>query len=193
MKTKKSEITKRSIVDAAEILFQKKSVDKVTVAEICKEAGIAKGTFYLYFETKDDMVWSFIEVKLGEMVTWFQNFENIGYTSKDINRIVEFIKAFANEQMKLLELIHHVRFYSYLGIDQMTRKYHEVWFRPVYKWVEKGKALGLLDIGDAKHFAAIITLGTHEVMDCLITGIADFDINAMCEELRRILERFIVQ
>lgn len=193
MKIKKSEMTKKSIVDAAEKLFQKKSVDKVTVAEICREAGIAKGTFYLYYASKDDMVWSFIEVKLEEMLDWFNNFESIGYTEADIDQMAEFIRVFAKEQIKLLELIHHVRFYSYLGIEQMSKKYHDVWFTPVYRWAEKGKALGYLDIGDAKHFAAIISLGTHEVMDCTITGIADFDVNTLCEELSRVVKKFLTR
>ncbi len=37
-------------------LFAKKGFDKTTVDEIVARAGVAKGTFYLYFKSKDDLI-----------------------------------------------------------------------------------------------------------------------------------------
>ena len=49
---KKGEKTKRHIYECAIELFRTKGYDKVSVDEIVKCAGTAKGTFYIYFETK---------------------------------------------------------------------------------------------------------------------------------------------
>lgn len=46
---------KEKILAAAFSLFTRKDINNVTVAEIAKEAGIAKGTFYLYFKDKIDL------------------------------------------------------------------------------------------------------------------------------------------
>ena len=49
---KKGEKTKTRLLLAAEKLLLKKDIFKVSVLDIAKEAGVAKGTFYLYFETR---------------------------------------------------------------------------------------------------------------------------------------------
>ncbi|WP_297535764.1 TetR/AcrR family transcriptional regulator [Thermococcus sp.] len=48
--------TREKLVSAAMELFAKKGFDKTTVDEIVAKAGVAKGTFYLYFKSKDDLI-----------------------------------------------------------------------------------------------------------------------------------------
>jgi TetR/AcrR family transcriptional regulator, cholesterol catabolism regulator len=52
----RSERTRAAIRDAANHLFLDKGVDVTTVDEICEAAGISKGTFYLYFHHKEDLL-----------------------------------------------------------------------------------------------------------------------------------------
>ena len=44
-----------SLLNTAFNLFTTKGVSKTSIAEISKNAGIAKGTFYLYFKDKYDI------------------------------------------------------------------------------------------------------------------------------------------
>lgn len=53
---RKKQEKRKALMDAAYALFMKKGVARTSIAEICKEAGIAKGTFYLYFKDKDDIL-----------------------------------------------------------------------------------------------------------------------------------------
>lgn len=48
----KGDKTKHQIFLAAMKLFDEKGYDRVSVSEIVREAGIAKGTFYIYYDTK---------------------------------------------------------------------------------------------------------------------------------------------
>jgi AcrR family transcriptional regulator len=50
---------RQSILEAARDIFSHKRYNEVTVALITSEVGIAKGTFYLYFHSKEDL---FLEV-----------------------------------------------------------------------------------------------------------------------------------
>ena len=59
---------KLSILDAAQQLFNKKGYQKTTVREITELAGIAKGTFYLYFQSKEDVLLKIIEQDIEETV-----------------------------------------------------------------------------------------------------------------------------
>lgn len=52
---------KSEILDASEKLFSAKGYDKCTVNDILEAVGIAKGTFYYYFESKEDVLDAIIE------------------------------------------------------------------------------------------------------------------------------------
>ncbi len=56
MATKSPGKTREKLVRSAMELFAKKGFDKTTVDEIVAKAGVAKGTFYLYFKSKDDLI-----------------------------------------------------------------------------------------------------------------------------------------
>ncbi|WP_099210037.1 TetR/AcrR family transcriptional regulator [Thermococcus henrietii] len=56
MATKSPGKTREKLVSSAMELFAKKGFDKTTVDEIVARAGVAKGTFYLYFKSKDDLI-----------------------------------------------------------------------------------------------------------------------------------------
>jgi AcrR family transcriptional regulator len=47
---------REDLVDAAVRVFATTGVAGTSVDEIVRAAGVAKGTFYLYFETRDDIV-----------------------------------------------------------------------------------------------------------------------------------------
>ncbi len=53
---RKKEDKRNRLLDAAYSLFTEKGVSSTTIAEICTEASIAKGTFYLYFTDKEDIL-----------------------------------------------------------------------------------------------------------------------------------------
>ena len=59
--------TKRKIFETAAGLIRQKGYAQVTVSEICRAAGIAKGSFYVYYQSKEDIV---RESYYGDMQTY---------------------------------------------------------------------------------------------------------------------------
>jgi AcrR family transcriptional regulator len=57
--TPRGEATRRRILDAAEAVFGELGYYEASVSEITRRAGVAQGTFYIYFHTKRE---SFIEL-----------------------------------------------------------------------------------------------------------------------------------
>lgn len=53
---KEAEERKNEILDTAEILFFNKGYQKTTIIDILEKVGIAKGTFYYYFKSKEDVM-----------------------------------------------------------------------------------------------------------------------------------------
>jgi AcrR family transcriptional regulator len=55
-KLREKENRVRQIVDAAEDIFFSKGVDAATIDEIAERAEISKGTVYLYFKSKEELI-----------------------------------------------------------------------------------------------------------------------------------------
>lgn len=50
------EFRERGILDGARHLVAQEGLEKLTIDRVAEEAGIAKGTVYLYYKTKDDLL-----------------------------------------------------------------------------------------------------------------------------------------
>jgi TetR/AcrR family transcriptional regulator len=66
------EARKTEILQAAERLFRTGEFEEIKVADIAKEAGLAKGTVFLYFATKEEI---FLELLIAEYETWFDGID----------------------------------------------------------------------------------------------------------------------
>lgn len=53
---KRAEETKQAILQSGLRLFNERGFDAVTVEDITRAAGVAKGSFYTYFSTKSDLI-----------------------------------------------------------------------------------------------------------------------------------------
>lgn len=51
----RSRASRAALVDAAEALWADTDLDEVKVGDICDQAGVSKGLFYFYFQTKEDL------------------------------------------------------------------------------------------------------------------------------------------
>jgi len=51
-----SDERKSQIINAAEHVFTKKGFDEARMDDIAQETGLSKGTLYLYFKSKDDLI-----------------------------------------------------------------------------------------------------------------------------------------
>lgn len=53
---RQKEAKKANLLEAAQALFLQKGFSKTSISEIAQRASVAKGTFYLYFKDKDDVM-----------------------------------------------------------------------------------------------------------------------------------------
>lgn len=58
---------RRKILDAAAAVFAQRGYHNAHISEVIKKAGIARGTFYLYFESKQDILRELLEVLLARL------------------------------------------------------------------------------------------------------------------------------
>lgn len=105
-------IKRNNIFDSAYDLFISKGIESTSIDDIVKKAGVAKGTFYLYFKDKYDIIDRLILSKscivLNDAMVYSQ--------SKMVNEVIDFEKGiiyfvtyiidYLKENKRLLKIIH---------------------------------------------------------------------------------------
>ncbi len=90
------------IINAATKVFAKKGFFHAKVSDIAREAHVADGTIYLYFENKDDILISLFEEQMKSVLT--NMMEEISKEKDAIKKI----ERFALTHLKLIELNKNV-------------------------------------------------------------------------------------
>ncbi|PIW70187.1 MAG: hypothetical protein COW08_03195, partial [Ignavibacteriales bacterium CG12_big_fil_rev_8_21_14_0_65_30_8] len=93
-KTKREEkknLTRESIIDSASQLFSQNDYHEVMIEDVAKNANIAKGTVYNYFDSKEELYFSLIEQKMSALT----------------NSLIEKIKGENNKVSSLHAFILH--------------------------------------------------------------------------------------
>lgn len=80
---KHPDVRKAEIVQAASKLFKKKGYSNTPIEAIIKEAGIAKGTFYYYFKSKNHILHTIINIISDDLKDHYTEILN----NKDLNAI----------------------------------------------------------------------------------------------------------
>ncbi len=66
-KTARGEATRRAILSAAEQVIGARGFNDASITDITREAGVAQGTFYIYFKSKDE-VFAELVVEMGRLL-----------------------------------------------------------------------------------------------------------------------------
>lgn len=91
---------KQTIIDTSILLFKEKGYENVTVEDITKTVGIAKGTFYNFFTSKADILLLWIEQKIRQM-----NIDQIAdkkeSVEKSLQHFIKMLLAAVKEEQSL--------------------------------------------------------------------------------------------
>lgn len=98
LREKKKIETKNRIFEVSGKLFKEKGFENTTVDEITKEAGIAKGTFFNYFSTKESLVLYFAEQRADLIYSLTENKDLKHLPTKQ--RIKKFLVSLAESYEK---------------------------------------------------------------------------------------------
>lgn len=114
MKNKNGEKYYR-IINAATKVFAKKGFFHAKVSDIAKEAQVADGTIYLYFDNKDDILISLFEEQMTLVL------ENMMAQLSQEEDVVRKIEKFALTHLKLIELNKNMAEIIQVELRQSTK------------------------------------------------------------------------
>ena len=96
------------ILDTALRLFERNGTHLVSIDEIVKGAGVAKGTFYLYFKDRYDLISTLIIEKASKYMSLLNDEyepKDFGDVSTSVHHYIEYISDFLQKNKTLCILI----------------------------------------------------------------------------------------
>ncbi|GLI07532.1 TetR family transcriptional regulator [Paenibacillus tyrfis] len=144
--TKDPEVRRNELLDAAVQLFGDKGVERTSVSDIVKQVGVAQGTFYYYFKTKDDVIFALIERSLLEQMEYVNSIAGQPGVAADRKLVAALLErpAVLPNHRDFLQVLHHE---SNAMIHQrfVSRKISEM-VQPIAHILEQGAKEGLFRV-----------------------------------------------
>ena len=178
---------KAAILGAARAVFARKGYHRTGVADIVDEVGVARGTFYRYFESKREVFQVVLGAMMEEVVSVVEPI--------DVTRpIPDQIRANLDRLVRAItaEDVCRVLFAEAVGIDEegddALRAFYGQALVRIETALRTGQALGVVRPGDVVLRArALLGLLKEPVVQASLNG-EELDADALVEEIRAVLQ-----
>lgn len=117
-------MTKRMMKEALIDLMNEKSLEKITVTEICKCADVNRSTFYAYYEDISALRLEIEDEVLEHVTIYAENFND--YTDKKMLEVFEEFFDYVRENEKVFRVLiiqHENRSFNRRMLDTIMEKY----------------------------------------------------------------------
>lgn len=183
-----AENTRRRLADTALRLYASRGYDRVAVDDICREAGVSKGAFYVYFASKDQVL---VEEFLALDRFYLDSLPEIASSSTGIERLMAFgryalrhISSLGKDYLKAAYSSQIAPGRGPSALASPTRASHEIALHLVREAQEKGELRR--DLTAEEIATALVRTIRGIVIDwCLLDG--GFDLEREGEPLLEIL------
>ncbi|HEX2980982.1 MAG TPA: TetR/AcrR family transcriptional regulator [Anaerolineaceae bacterium] len=164
---KKAEVRRLEILEAAQHLFQTQEYDNTTIQDVIDYLGVAKGTLYHYYKSKEELLEAVVEHMAEKSIAQMQVVvnETQGSAVEKIGRLIA-AGRIVNEDDQILEHLHHS---GNVGMHTRMMAVALIKSAPFYaEVVRQGNAEGVFHVDHPLECAEFILAGIQFITD---TGI----------------------
>ncbi len=166
MNVERKEIKRERILDAAVVEIAGRGYYRTTVSHIARRAGVADGTIYLYFKSKEDVLVSIFERAMQRFSDEAQRIveDDVAGAERKLRRIVALHLTLLGEDRDLA-VIFQVEFRHTLHVlELLSRSRIRDYLALIARVVEEGKSEGVFKTDVDALFAAKVVFGILDEM-----------------------------
>ena len=131
------------ILDAAVKVFAKKGFHATRVSEVAKAAGVADGTIYLYFKSKDEILVSLFEDRVAKLLAYMKaELPKAPTAAGKMRRVIELQLGLLDGERDLAEVITVIIRQSSKLMKEYAAPKFNAYLDSIAKVVESGQAAG---------------------------------------------------
>lgn len=119
MKIQKDNSTKEKIISAAIDLFAELPYEEVSVAQICKNAGVSNGIIYKYFKNKIELFQYLLEEVIRRIESYFENIEGNGIKER-LESYININLELTKKEFKIIR-IYRVGQYKFIEYEKKIK------------------------------------------------------------------------
>jgi len=126
---------RKDIALACKDLFIQNGIKKLTISQIAKTAGVAKGSLYDYFKNKEDIVFEIVDILMEEHnITKEKKILEATSTKDKLKIFFQFY--YDKEDIDLRQLYKEFISISLVDTEQLMVEHHTQSFDKYYSWFE---------------------------------------------------------
>ena len=141
-----SDERKVQIINAAEDVFTKKGFDQARMDDIAEETGLSKGTLYLYFKSKDDLIIAILDRMVQREFKQLENLNQDGMSATDaIWKITDLLTKDILGWLRLIPIVYQFlalafrNKYVQLALKKYINRYLDILVPIIQRGVEAGE------------------------------------------------------
>lgn len=148
------------ILDAAVRVFARKGFYLTRVSEVAKAAGVADGTIYLYFKSKDDSLVSLFEHRIERLLTYMDTeLPRVASATYKLQRVIELQLGLLEGERDLAEVVTVILRQSTKLMKEYAAPKFTAYFDAIARVIAEGQASGELRADISPHLAARAIFG----------------------------------
>ncbi|WP_297455449.1 TetR/AcrR family transcriptional regulator [Persephonella sp.] len=129
-----SQSTKEKLINSAIQIFSQKGFYNTKISDIVQNAGLAQGTFYIYFKSKEDIFMHIVLMIVDQINQTIEKYSS----HKDIPEKV--MKLFAREIFALLYQYKQIAYIFFFQIICVNEEFQKIYFetsRKIFEFYKK--------------------------------------------------------
>ncbi|MBR2165312.1 MAG: TetR/AcrR family transcriptional regulator [Paludibacteraceae bacterium] len=132
------------IIKTAGELFFRLGIRSVSIDDICRELGMSKKTFYVYFESKDELIEQMLQANISYMSGKMQELLDLRDFRQLVKKFIKHQEAEKNDVRRVPQLVYDLKKYYPRQFADFQVKCFETQKTYIMRYLELGVAQGLV-------------------------------------------------
>ena len=165
-----SEDQRQHIIKAAGELFFRLGIRSVSIDDICRELGMSKKTFYVYFDSKDALIDQLLDANLAYIAGKMNDLLQLQDFRQLVKAFIKRQEAEKNDVRRVPQLVYDLKKYYPRQFADFQTKCFETQKQYIERYLELGVAQGLVRANLNIELTAVLFVKIHS------DAIRDFEI-----------------
>ena len=142
------------IIKTAGELFFRLGIRSVSIDDICRELGMSKKTFYVYFASKDELIEQMLDANLAHMEQKMRTTMESSDFSSIVRKFTHWIFAEKEDVRKVPQLVYDLKKYYPRQYNAFQQRSFEIQQHYISLFIEQGMKDGLVRTNINKEYTS---------------------------------------
>ena len=135
-------------------MFYRLGIRSVSIDDICRELGISKKTFYVYFASKDELVEQLLSANVTKLEQKMRTTMESSDFSEIVRKFTQWVTCEQEDVRKVPQLVYDLKKYYPQQYQAFQRQSFDIQQRYIEQFIEQGLKAGLVRANINKEYTS---------------------------------------